>query len=105
MKMQYTPMNVSQKCQLTERLVHHAADHLRHPEIRSGEDPEDGGDGHDEVEVSDDEVGGVQIGVNRWLRQEETADAAADEHGDETEAEERRRWSIAYSRRRSSPAT
>ena len=78
--------------QFAERLVHHAADHLRAPEIRAGEDAEDGGDGHDEVEMGDDEVGGVQVGVNGRLREEEAADAAADEDGNESEAEERRAW-------------
>ena len=75
---------------LPDRLVHHLAVHLREPEVRAGEDAEHRGDAHDEVEVADDEVRAVQVGVDRRLREEEAADAAADEHRDEAEAEERR---------------
>ncbi len=83
-------MNVSQKCSFPERLVHHAANHLGHPEIGARKDSEDGRDGHYEMEVGDDKVGGVQIGVDGRLRQEESADSAADEHRNKTEAEKRR---------------
>ena len=60
MKMQYVPMNVSQKCSRPRALVHHAAGHLWEPEIGSGENAEDCGHAHHHVEVADHEVGGVQ---------------------------------------------
>ena len=65
--------------------IHHAPGHLWEPEIGSGEDSEDGGHAHHHVEVADDEVGGMQVNVDRRLREEESADAAADKHGDESD--------------------
>ena len=75
--------------QFAEGLVHHVAGHLREPEVGAGEDAENGGHTHHHVEVSDDEVGGMEIDVDRWLREEEAADAAADEHRNEAEREQR----------------
>src|SRR5207245_8732868 len=65
---------------LAERLVHHAAEHLGEPEVRAGEDAEHRGNRHHEVEVGHNEVGGVQIGIDRRLRQEEATQPAAHEH-------------------------
>ncbi len=73
--------------QLSERLVHHPANHFGHPEIGAGKNSENRRHGHHEMEVGNDEVGGVQISVDGRLRQEESADSAADEHRDEAEAE------------------
>src|SRR5437879_8392819 len=75
---------------LAQGLVHHAAGHLAEPEVRAGKDTEKGRHTHDHVEMADNEIGGVQDDVNGWLRQEKAANAAADEHGDESEREERR---------------
>src|SRR6202040_4339541 len=76
--------------QLPERLIHHAADHLGHPEIGCSENAKDGRDGHDEVEVGYHEIRRMQVSIDAGLRQEKAADAAADEHRYETEAEQRR---------------
>ena len=75
--------------QPSQSLIHHAAGHLGEPEICSGKNPEDGRYAHHHVEVTDYEVSRMQINVNRGLSQEESADTAADEHGDETQAEQR----------------
>src|ERR1700719_3818203 len=74
---------------LAKGLVHHAAGHFGKPEVGSGEDAEHGGDSHYEVEVADHEVSGVQHDVNRGLGEEESADAAADKHRNETQGEKR----------------
>src|SRR5580704_4159689 len=74
--------------QLPETFIHHAANHLGHPEIRSRKYPEDRGNGHNEVEVRNHEICCVKIGVQTGLRQEEAADTAADEHRDKSEGEQ-----------------
>src|SRR5437667_621772 len=74
---------------LAQGWVHHAAGHLAEPEVRAGKDTEKGRHTHDHVEMADNEIGGVQDDVNGWLRQEKAANAAADEHGDESERKER----------------
>ena len=76
---------------LAQSLVHHAAGHLGEPEEGSAEDAEDGGNRHHQVEVAHHEVGRVQHDVDGGLSQEEAADAAADEHRDETQREQRSR--------------
>src|ERR1700722_19723308 len=62
-----------------ERFVHHPAEHFGKPEVSPGEDPEKRGHGHNKMEMGDNEVGGVQIGVERRLRQIEPANTTADE--------------------------
>src|ERR1700675_3658890 len=69
-----------------ESFVHHSPGHFRKPEIGSGEDGKDCSDSHDHVEMTDDEIGGVQIDVNRGLRKKESAYTAADKHGDESKS-------------------
>ena len=49
----------------------HPAKHLREPEIGAGEHSEDRRHAHDQMEVRDDEVGVVQVQVQRRLRQEQ----------------------------------
>src|ERR1700737_2263088 len=73
---------------LTQRFVEHASSHFSKPEIGSGEDAKDGGHAHDHVEMAHHEVGGVQINIDGWLRQEKAADASTDEHGNETKGEQ-----------------
>src|ERR1700736_1601577 len=76
---------------LTQRFVEHASSHFSKPEIGSGEDAKDGSHAHDHVEMADDEVCCVQINIDGWLRQEKSADASTDEHGNESKGEEGRR--------------
>src|ERR1700739_358424 len=73
-----------------ESFVHHPAEHFGEPEVSPGEDPEERGHGHNEMEMGNNEVGGVQIGVERRLRQIEPADTAADENRNKAQAEQRR---------------
>ena len=90
MKMQYTPMKVSQKCHLPSVSFIIRPYILGIPEVGAGEDAEDGRDAHHEVEVRDHEVRAVQVDVDRGLRQEEAAQASADEDGNEPQTEQRR---------------
>ena len=55
-----------------QALAHHAPVHLREPVIGGGEDSEDGGHAHDQVEMGNDEIGIVQRQVQRGLREEES---------------------------------
>src|SRR5581483_8680232 len=73
---------------LAQGVVHHPAGHLGEPEVSSGEDAEDGCYRHDQVEVTNHEIGRVQQNVERWLCQKESADATGDKHRDKTEAEQ-----------------
>ena len=76
---------------LAERLIHHPPKHLGEPEVGSGKNAEDGGYGHHQMEVTHHKVGGMQKDVKRGLRQEESADAAADKHGNHAHGKERSR--------------
>ncbi len=60
---------------LAQCFVHHAAVHFGEPEICSRKDAEHCRHAHHQVEVADDEVGGVQHDVDRGLRQKEAADS------------------------------
>ncbi len=70
--------------------VHHASRHLGEPEIRSGKYTHDGGYAHHHVEMPDNEIGGVEIDVDRRLREKESADSSAHEHRNESNAEQGR---------------
>src|SRR5579871_6730920 len=74
---------------LAQSLVHHPSRHLGEPEVGSGKDSEDGGYRHYQVEVSNHKVGGVQHDVDGGLSEKETADAAADKHGNESQGKQR----------------
>src|SRR6476469_2086404 len=76
---------------LTQGLIHQAAGDLGEPEVSTREDPEDCRHGHDHVEVTDNEVGSVQHDVDRRLRQEKAAYAAADKHRNKAQSEQRSR--------------
>ena len=71
--------------------VHHAAKHLREPEVGSGKNPEHRRHTHDHVEVPHHKVSRVQHDVGRRLRQEEAAHPSGDEHRDKPQREERGR--------------
>src|SRR5882757_3927281 len=68
-----------------ERLVQHAPTHLREPEVSPRKDAKDGSNAHHQMEVSDYEIRGVQINIDRGLGQKETADASTHKHRDESE--------------------
>src|ERR1700733_3245632 len=74
-----------------QRFAHHAAEHFRKPEIGSGKNTEQRRNCHHEVKVSYDEICRVKISVERSMREVEAADPPADEDGNESEAEQRRR--------------
>ena len=61
------------------------------PVVGGGEEAEDGGHGHDEVEVGDDEEGVVEVLVEDGLGEDGAGEASGDEEGDEAEGEEHRR--------------
>ena len=61
------------------------------PVVGRGEEAEDAGHRHDEVEVGDDEEGVVQVLVENGLGEDGAGEAAGDEEGDEAEGEEHRR--------------
>src|SRR5579872_6329891 len=65
---------------LAQSFVHHAPVHLGEPEVSAGKDAKHRGHAHHHVEVSNHEIGGVQHDVERGLSQEESTDAAGDEH-------------------------
>src|SRR5271165_2575806 len=73
-----------------EGFVHHAAPHFRKPVVEAGKSRKYGGEAHGEMEMAHHEAGGVQIGIDRRLRQEKATDSSADEERDETEAEQHR---------------
>src|SRR5580704_15517834 len=75
---------------LAERVVHHAAEHFRKPEISGCKHPEDRCHRHHEVKMGDHEICAVQIDVQRRLRQKKTADSSANKYGNEAETEKRR---------------
>ena len=77
-------MTISQKCHLPETLIEHAAGHLGVPVVDGGEDHEEDRADQHVVEMSDDEVGVVQLPVPRRDREHD-----AGEPGDEPLEEER----------------
>ena len=70
-----------------ERFVHETASEQRVPVIDAGKEREDASHGHDEMEVSDDEEGVVQIGVERGLGEDGAGESASNEEGDESQRE------------------
>src|ERR1019366_10453425 len=76
---------------LAQGFVHHPACDLGEPEVSSGKNSEQGGDGHHQMEVADYEVGRVQHELDRRLGKEEPADTAANEHGDKSQCKQRSR--------------
>src|SRR4029077_14345235 len=74
---------------LTQLFAHHATSHFRKPEISPGEYAEDGSHSHHHVEMSNHEGCGMQVDIDGRLRQEKSADAAADEHRNESQSKER----------------
>ena len=64
---------------------------LGKPVVRCGEEAEDAGHGHDEVEVGDDKEGVVEVLVENWLGEDGAGKASGDKEGDEAEGEEHRR--------------
>ena len=77
-----------------QRLVHHAAKHFREPEISGGENSEDSGDAHHQVEVRDHVVGGVQHVIHRRLREKQTRKTAGNEQRNKAEREKHRRLEL-----------
>src|ERR1700722_4952402 len=55
---------------LAQRFAHHAAEHLRKPEICGGENPEDGSHAHHQMEVRDYVIGSVEHIVHSRLSKE-----------------------------------
>src|SRR5690349_20088824 len=74
----------------SQALVHHAAEHFREPIIGCGEDAEDGGYTHDQVEVADHEVGVMQRDIKDRLRQKRAAQSTGYKQGYEADGEEHR---------------
>src|SRR5437868_13077885 len=72
------------KMQLAQLFAHHPASHFWKPEIGASKHSKDCRYAHYHVKVSDHEIGGMKIEINRGLRQEKTAHPAADEQGDES---------------------
>jgi len=70
---------------LPQGLVHHAAGHLSKPEVRASKDAENGSHAHDHVRKwpTTKYVACTTMSME-GLRQEKAANAAADEHGDES---------------------
>src|SRR5579872_6711968 len=73
---------------VTEDGVHEAAEHLGEPVIDAGEHAEDGGDAHHEMEMRDDEIGIVEMDVDRGIAQVDTREAARDEQAYEPDRKE-----------------
>src|SRR6266404_4690462 len=76
---------------LAQTFVHHLAEHLGEPEIRTREHAENRRHSHNQMEVPDYEGGVVQRNVDRSLAEEETGDTARDEEGYEANSKEHRR--------------
>ena len=85
------PTKIEQRRELAERVVVHAAGHLRPPVVQAGEVAHDRAADHDVVEVRDDEVGVVQVDVEAERRQEQSGQAAHEEQAQEAEDEHHRR--------------
>ena len=62
--------------------------YLRKPVIGGGEEGEDSGHRHDEMEVGHDEEGVVEVLVEDGLGEDGTGEASGDEERDEAEREE-----------------
>ena len=62
--------------------------HERKPVVGGGEEAEDGGHCHDEVEVGYDEEGVVEVLIEDGLGEDGAGEASGDEEGDEAEREE-----------------
>ncbi len=58
------------------------------PVVGGGEEGEDSGHRHDEVEVGDDEDGVVEVFIQNWLGEDGAGEASGDEERDEAEGEE-----------------
>src|SRR5579862_6860666 len=76
--------------ELAEGFVHEASGHEREPIVDAGKDGEGSGHCHDEMEVSDDEEGVVEVGVERGLGEDGAGEASRDEEREEAEGEEHR---------------
>jgi len=62
--------------------------HEREPVVDRGIEAKDAGHCHDEVEVSDDEKGVVEILIQNWLGEDWASETSGDEEADEAESEE-----------------
>ena len=71
-----------------EPLGQHPPGHLRIPVVDAGHGAEQGAADQDEVEVANQEVGVLQLKVERGRRQHDARQAADQEHGQEAHAEE-----------------
>ena len=69
---------------LTKPLIHHAAEHLWEPVVDTGKDGERGSTEKNVVDVTYDEVGVVNVHVNRSGRHEDSGKATNDEHRNES---------------------
>ena len=76
---------------LAQRFVHHSPEHLGKPEIGSREHAKNCRDSHHHVEMAHHEIGRVQVDIQRRLRQEEPAQPARDEDGNEPDGKQSRR--------------
>ena len=85
------PRNISPHDHAPERLAEHPAGDLREPVVDAGEDAEDGAADEHEVQVGDDEVGVVELPVDREDRQEDAGDPADREQRDHADREQQRR--------------
>src|SRR5215470_16957124 len=74
--------------QLGQLVVHHASEHLREPIISRCKNTEDGRYPHDQVKVSDHEVGLVQRNIEHRLCQERPADSASYKQRDKSDGEQ-----------------
>ena len=79
------------EAQLPQALAEHAPGDLREPVVDRGEDREHGAAHQHEVEVGDDEVGVVDLPVDRERRHEDAGDPPDQEQRDEADAEDQRR--------------
>ena len=66
------------------------AGHFRKPEVAAGENAKDRHNAHNHVEVSNHEVSAVELDIEGRLRQEKSADAGGNEHGNKAQREETR---------------
>ena len=73
-----------------QAFIHHAAEHLRKPEISSGKHSEDRGHTHHQVKVRRYEIGIVKEKVERCLAQHQPGNAARHKHRHEADGEKHR---------------
>jgi len=76
--------------ELAKSLVEASPEELWEPEEKSGEYCERGGNAHDEVEVTDDEVFADGSAREIVASQEDTGEASCNEERNETDGKERR---------------